>query len=52
MKKWLDYMGEGMYTMFFGPRKYAMSKGLLRYLEYDVEEVVVEMVKYRTVLFE
>jgi len=34
-------MGEGMYTLFFNPRKIAISKKLLTYLDYDLEEIGV-----------
>ena len=52
VKKWLDQMGDGMYVIFLGPRKQAISKALLIYLEYDLEEIAVEMVKYRASFIE
>ena len=48
VKKWLDYLGNSMYVCFLGPRKFAISKPLLTYLEYDIEELAVEAIKYRT----
>lgn len=47
VKKWLDHMGDTMFIIFLGPRKQAISKSLLNYLGYDIEELAVEMAKYR-----
>ena len=47
VKKWLDYMGDKMFVMFLGPRKQAISKSLLTHLGYDLEELAVEMAKYK-----
>lgn len=35
-KKWLDFMGDTMYIGVFGPRKLAISRSLLDYLEYNI----------------
>ena len=35
--KWLDSLGDSMFVCFLGPRKFAISKSLLSYLEYDIE---------------
>jgi len=32
VKKWLDILGDGMYVVFLGPRKFAISNSLLTYL--------------------
>ena len=49
IKKWLDILGDSMFVCCLGPRKVAVSKTLLVYLGYDVEEFAVEVLKYRTV---
>ena len=49
VKKWLDPLGNSMFVCCLGPRKVAVSKALLTYLEYDVEEFAVEVLKYRAV---
>lgn len=36
VKKWLDFLGDGKYVCFLGPRKFAISKSLLTYLDYDI----------------
>ena len=41
-----------MFLCYLSPVKFAISKSLLTYLEYDVEEFVIEAVKYRSILFE
>ena len=52
VKKWLDFLGDSMYTILMGPRKLVISKSLLTYLEYDIEEFAVEIMKYRFASFE
>jgi len=49
IKKWLDLLGTSMFVCCLGPRKVAVSKTLLTYLDYDVEEFAVETLKYKTV---
>ena len=41
-----------MYVFFLGPRKFAISKALLTYLDYDVEEFALEAAKFRAVFAE
>jgi hypothetical protein len=38
-----------MYVCVLGSRKVAVSKALLTYLEYDVNEFAIEAIKYRAV---
>ena len=49
--QWLDFQGDGLYTTFFGPNHYAISKRLLETLGYDVEEFAIEAVKFRALFF-
>ena len=48
----LKSMGEDLYILKFGLYKIAISNALIEYMGYDVEEFVVETIKYRTVLCE
>ena len=52
VKKYLDYLGDSMYLGLFGPRKVVISKSLLTYLDYDVEELAISAIKYRSLMFE
>ena len=40
-KKILDSLGDSMFICILSPRKYAISKSLITYLEYDLEEFAV-----------
>ncbi len=41
VKKWLDFLGDSMYVVTLGMKKVGISKALLTYLEYDIEEFAV-----------
>jgi len=41
-----------MYTICLGINKLGISKSLLSYLEYDLEEFCVEAIKYRSISLE
>ena len=41
-----------MYVCTLGSRKVAVSKSLLTYLEYDVNEFAIEAIKYRAIFQE
>lgn len=49
LKKWLDQLGNKLYVALFGTRRMAISKTLLAYLDYDLEEFAVAAVKFRTI---
>ena len=50
IKKWLDHLGDSMFVLFLGPRKFAIPKALLTYLDYDLEEFAITGTKYRSLL--
>ena len=52
VKKYLDLLEDKMYVCCLGVRKFAISKSLLLYLEYDLEELAVQTMKYRSLNIE
>jgi hypothetical protein len=52
VKKCLDNLGDNMFICTLGINKVAVSKALLEYLEYDLEEFGIEAIKYKTIFHE
>lgn len=52
VKKWLDFLGDSMFVCTLGMKRVAISKALLKYLDYDLEEFSVEAIKYRALFHE
>lgn len=52
VKKWLDHLGDSMFVCTLGMKKVAVSKSLLQYLEYDLNEFAINCIKYRGIFNE